>query len=358
MHGYEEWGSRLWERLRGMFAVAVWDARARRLVLARDRFGIKPLYYRAAGRRARVRVRARRASARRRRPRRARSVPRVQLRAVAALDLRRHPQAAPGSHAHLVGRHGRARAVRTHGAAACTPRRGRGRARRGVPRSLARLRSRPPRVRRAGRCAALRRRRLGPSRRTGSRGVAGAGAHVLDRFRGGVVRRARRRPRSRAALRHDPPRADARARCRAAAAGARGGVRRAVRRLVGTADVPRLEAGGGGREGRALRRRERRALRRLLHVRRRSAGEPVRRRRRSSEAARRAAPVVDPEGELRLQGEAIHPCGRASSARAPPRLEGDLLGGCAGGAHGPPEHRRSADGAPRTVRREQRGTSS
>jgi len=48
-HGYEEWGPRLWERLRGMFAAAVWDARTRRLVLARDRFGIKPLYYRALG---------------------------------------------------------------------------------------------------------------------------------------------------------------------------------------------------------------------------------------------------------------------------------------------------------------------
>src|SRR5947209_9512248 len=48
VHGYEQWGSRLWERLRGMFAVAVWDARERRLVLARDRFGIKPLAYRDA----------------------------------------------------------------------------------------------------------------------------------------------------------------------------------------------------------------------------------------------------------------------------------------------------------------------
>jgi len=46
VHGYEQWGERLWERLRGMFAVAVWDARHDRLVLARDRFGIKPLYYR------------------------------------------------------------------------------------------------------------------------------------------------------------------------------------------------------------------------------------------------------------------------------------------------------------------------
>src|SRR3954453_3521174 len=48
-HGYEAWGGRLWERLRGMFAVAIWDARKRRLVLARDRVGIKPLYYRALG---------------------------------------------------------------------------------------------------------------------------------------------------------------------------------------------------------------------------------------------------------------------------------------------------------------------
>jgi asparagine synthase (glutamine-hydrolysing) len=46
VHGYEQWGAGLWERLRGMFAVAVWDARERRLTLARDRFGIKPLYYR------------------------------------------------------------------------------------------------------------------------------------------------------------------------------------------------------------------------------------------------------------------------------------------------------------------------
>ena len=46
VHGYEQWGDGLWERLRGMFAVAVWDARRKRLTLARDRFGIKPLYYR------------------------------------------------------------------------------------------------------------------------------------------------------------------------------------------------------------------------------------------------------------------------------------------------------------------------
>src|SRR3954447_7397879 len=46
VHAYEEWGVGFAERLRGMFAIAIWDARERRLVLARDRFGIKPLSYR------------------------------------------------------------------------------------------------------------------------------------------------------------------------------------------------------------------------------------------------------------------------------------------------------------------------
>lgn len=48
-HLYEERGPRFAEALRGMFAIAVWDARRQRLVLARDRFGIKPLYYRLVG---------------------------------------------------------------------------------------------------------------------------------------------------------------------------------------------------------------------------------------------------------------------------------------------------------------------
>jgi asparagine synthase (glutamine-hydrolysing) len=49
-HAYEEFGDDFLSRLRGMFAVAIWDTRRRRLVLARDRFGKKPLVYAQIGR--------------------------------------------------------------------------------------------------------------------------------------------------------------------------------------------------------------------------------------------------------------------------------------------------------------------
>src|SRR5208282_1774486 len=49
IHGYKQWGDEVLNRLNGMFGLAIWDVRQKRLVLARDAFGIKLIYYRIDG---------------------------------------------------------------------------------------------------------------------------------------------------------------------------------------------------------------------------------------------------------------------------------------------------------------------
>ena len=262
------------ERLRGMFAVAIWDARARRLVLARDRFGIKPLYYRVDGDALDVRVRAARAAARRDRPRRARGVPRVQLACPAPLSIfREHAQAAAGARPRLGGRDASSSQRYARPAPPLETReRRRGGARRGAARAAARLRARAPR---RATCRSACSSRAASTRARSPRSPREETTEPLRTFSIGFEERsfdeladarlvAERYGTEHRELVLRPGRG-------AAPARARGRVRRAVRRLVGAADVPRLAARGRGREGRALGRGRRRALRRLLHVRRRPA---------------------------------------------------------------------------------------
>src|SRR4029077_6774733 len=51
IHAWEQWGPSCLDRFNGHFAFAIWDGKARRLFLARDRFGTHPLYYLFDGRR-------------------------------------------------------------------------------------------------------------------------------------------------------------------------------------------------------------------------------------------------------------------------------------------------------------------
>lgn len=44
LNGYAAWGTKIFEKLNGIFSISIWDAKIKSLILARDRFGVKPLY--------------------------------------------------------------------------------------------------------------------------------------------------------------------------------------------------------------------------------------------------------------------------------------------------------------------------
>ena len=339
---YEEWGPGFAGAAARHVRVAIWDARERqpraRPRPVRDQAALLP----RRRRRALVRLGARRAAARRDRPRRARGVPRLQLDPRAALDLQRDPQAAARAPAHLGGR-ARRRSSRFARPGPLAPR--------------GTTRTRPSWSRSAARGCATRCARISsPTCRSACCSPAASTRARSRRSR----RRSRRSPcgRSRSASRRRRSTSSP-ARARSPSATARSHrelvlrpdaalllpalarrVRRAVRRLVGAPDLPRLEARRRGREGRALGRGRRRALRRLLHLRRRPARASG-----SGRSRRCARPLVErlpsstAEGELRLQGQALRARRAPAAARAPPRLEGDLLRGRARRAHRPPERR-------------------
>ena len=239
-----------------MFAVAIWDARRRRLVLARDRFGIKPLYYRHVGGELAFASELR-------------ALPRgeIDLDALEAFlafnsipapySIFREIRKLPAGHTLVWEGDGRIlvdRYARPAPAAMETLRDDdeaelleelRARLRDSVRAHL--LSDVPVGVLLSGgvdsaALAALAAQESGEPVHTFTIGFA---ERSFDERDG-------RAPRRRA-LRHRPPRAARPARPDAAASGARRRVRRAVRRLVGAADLPRLRAGGEPREGRALR---------------------------------------------------------------------------------------------------------
>ena len=116
VHAYEQWGAAAIRRLRGMFGLAIWDARTRTLLLARDRVGIKPLHYATAGGRLYFGSELKSllcgaGPAARSRSRRARSLPVVPLHAARRVDLHGRPQAAARAPADVARRTREDRAV-------------------------------------------------------------------------------------------------------------------------------------------------------------------------------------------------------------------------------------------------------
>ena len=342
-----------------MFALALWDGARRRLVLARDRYGIKPLYWRSGGRRwpsAPSSSALPRGDAR---ARRALGLPWLQLRCPRPRTIFRGVRKLPAGHV-LVAEDGEVRVERCTATAAG---------------ARAELRAPRPAERCGGAALAARdsvRAHLvadvpvgvflsggvdsGALSALAARGDVRPRAHVLDRLRRREVRRARRRAPGRGALRHATTPSCASSRtapscCRRSSTPStspsptRRRCRPTSSRSSRREDVKVVLSGEGGDElfgGYYTYVAD-------LAAARATAARPARRGRSVERSAELDAPR-----EPRLPREAVRARGAPAAARAPPRLEGDLLGGRARRADRPPARVRSGRRAPRALGRDAR----
>ncbi len=323
-HLYEEVGARTPELLRGMFAFAVWDARTATLLLARDRFGEKPLYYcdRADGFVFASEIAALVADER--------TPTDISLEALDSyLALQYVPapdtiysavKKLPPGHT-LQIRCGQRPVVRRYYAASVRARAGGGR-RGGGDAPRARDGRGSGAVAADVGCAAGRV-PVGRHRFVDRRGVHGArdgaaGEDVFGRLQRGGARRQRaavRAPDGRA-LPHRTPRAGRRSGHGRPAAQHRAPPRRAVRRHVGGADPVPVRDDPAARDGRAVGRRRRRGVRRLPPLRLGARRQPA------APAARAAAGGGGGGDGRGARGQGAL---AARIRRAPERRRGDAL---------------------------------